>query len=122
MRAIYSLTTPQGRKDTPSLIDVKGVDRPTEFTGKEEDFQQRSTKHGSVLFLGDQGVRDHVGHGHVELEFTPSTTNVERCVLHSVFVLQQMLCAFTALTRYAANDIVANSRKNPLEALRRLQK
>ena len=61
MRAIYSLTTPQGRKDTPSLIDVKGVDRPTEFTGKEKDFQQRSTKHGSVLFLGDQGVRDHVG-------------------------------------------------------------
>ena len=30
--------------------------------------------------------------------------------------------ALIALTRYEANDIVANSRKNPLEAWRRLQK
>ena len=38
------------------------------------------------------------------------------------FVLQQMHTALMALTSYEANDIVANTRKNPLEAWRRLQK
>ena len=37
------------------------------------------------------------------------------------FVLQQRHTALMALTSYEANDIVANSRKNPLEAWRRLQ-
>ena len=38
------------------------------------------------------------------------------------FVLQQMHTAVMALTSYEAKDIVANSRKNPLEVWRRLQK
>ena len=38
------------------------------------------------------------------------------------FVSQQMHTALMALTSYEANDTVANSRKNPLEAWRRLQK
>ena len=38
------------------------------------------------------------------------------------FVLQQMHTALMALTSYEANDFVANSRKNSLEALRRVQK
>ena len=38
------------------------------------------------------------------------------------FVLQQMHTALMALTSYEANDIVADSRKNPLEAWPRLQK
>ena len=37
-------------------------------------------------------------------------------------MLQQMHTALMALTSCEANDIVANSRKNPLEAWRRLQK
>ena len=37
------------------------------------------------------------------------------------FVLQQLHTALMAPTNYEANDIVANSRKNPLEAWRRLQ-
>ena len=37
-------TTAHVRKDTPSLIDVKGLGRPKEFSGKEEDFQQWSEK------------------------------------------------------------------------------
>ena len=43
-RAINNLATAQVWKDTPSLIDVKGLDRPKEFTGREEDFQQWSKK------------------------------------------------------------------------------
>ena len=49
-------------------------------------------------------------------------TNQERGVQNLEFVLQQMHTAIMALTSYEANDIVANSRKNPLEAWRRLQK
>ena len=43
-RAINNLATAQVRKDTPSLVDVKGRGRPKEFTGREEDFQQGSKK------------------------------------------------------------------------------
>ena len=39
VRAINNLATAQVRKDTPSLIDVKGLGRPKEFAGREEDFQ-----------------------------------------------------------------------------------
>ena len=40
VRVIINLATAQVRKDTPSLIDVKGLGRPKEFTGREENFQQ----------------------------------------------------------------------------------
>ena len=50
------------------------------------------------------------------------TTNVDRCVLNLEFVLQQIHSALVALTVCDANDIVANSRKNPFEAWRRRQK
>ena len=46
----------------------------------------------------------------------------DRGVQDLEFVLQQMHTALMPLTSYEANDIVANSRKNPLEAWRRLQK
>ena len=44
VRAINNLATAQVRKDTPSLIDVNGLGRPKEFSGKEEDFQQWAKK------------------------------------------------------------------------------
>ena len=44
VQAINNLATAQVRKDTSSLIDVKGLVRPKEFFGKEEDFQQWSKK------------------------------------------------------------------------------
>ena len=44
VRAINNLATAQVRKETPSLIDVKGLGRPKEFTGREVDFQQWSKK------------------------------------------------------------------------------
>ena len=39
VRAINNLATAQVRKDTPSLIGVRGLGRPREFSGKEEDFE-----------------------------------------------------------------------------------
>ena len=58
----------------------------------------------------------------IDLEFLRTDTNEDRGVQNLEFVLQQMHTALMALTSYEANDIVANSRKNPLEAWRRLQK
>ena len=58
----------------------------------------------------------------IDLEFLPPSTNHERGVQNLDFVQQQMHTAPVALTSQEANDIVANSRKNPLEAWRRLQK
>ena len=58
----------------------------------------------------------------IDFEFLPTDTNEDRGVQNLEFVLQQMHTALMALTSCEANDIVANSRKNPLEAWRRLQK
>ena len=58
----------------------------------------------------------------IDLEFLPTDTNEDRGVQNLKFVLQQMHTALMALTIYETNDIVANSRKNPLEAWWRLQK
>ena len=58
----------------------------------------------------------------IDLDFLPTDTNVDRGVQNLEFVLHQMHTALMALTSYEANDIVANSRKDPLEAWRRLQK
>ena len=51
VQAINNLATTQVRKDTPSLIDVKGLGCPKEFTGREEDFQLWSKK-AEAFFAG----------------------------------------------------------------------
>ena len=56
-----------------------------------------------------------------DLEFLPTDTNGDRGMQNLKFVLQQMHTALMALTSYDSNDIVANSRKNPLQAWRRLE-
>ena len=58
----------------------------------------------------------------IDLEFLPSETNVDRGVQNLEFVSQQIHAALMAFTSFEPNDTVANSRKNPLEAWRRLQK
>ena len=44
VRAVNNLATAQVRKDTPSLINVTGLGRPKEFSGREQDLQQWSKK------------------------------------------------------------------------------
>ena len=58
----------------------------------------------------------------IDLEFLPTDTNEDRGVQNLEFVLQQMHTALIAFTSYEANDSIANSRKNPLEAWQRLHK
>ena len=123
VRAINNLAKAQDRKDTASLIDVKGLGRPKEITGRDEDFQQWAKK-TEAFFAGVIKESEMMLEWAAEqpTEFTTTDTNEDRGVQNLEFVLQQMHTALMALTSYEANDIVANSRKNPLEAWRRLQK
>ena len=49
----------------------------------------------------------------IDLEFLPTSTNVERGARNLEFVLQQLHTALMTLTSYGAKDIGASSRKNP---------
>ena len=132
VRAISNLATAQVRKDTQSLIELKGLGRPKEFTVREEDFQQWSNKteaffagviKDSEMMLEWAAERPtEITTTAIDLEFLPSETNEDRGVQNLEFVLQQMHTALMARTSFEANDIVANSRKNSLEAWRRLHK
>ena len=87
VRAINKIAAAQVRKDTPSLIDVKGLGRPKEFSGREKDFQQWSKKTKAFFagvikeldtmleWVAEQTVE--VTTTAVDLEFLPSETNVD---------------------------------------------
>ena len=129
---VNNFTTAQVRRDAPSLINTIDLGRPKEFSGKEKDFQQWS-KETKALFAGVTKESDmilewaaeqttEISTEFIDREFLPIMTNQERGVQNQEFILQQMHTMLTDLTSGEANDIVANSRKNPLEAWRRLQK
>ena len=95
VRAINNLATAQVRKDTPSLIDVKGLGCPKEFSGREEHFQQWSKK-TEAFFAGvikesemmlewaaEQATE--MTTTAIELEFLPTDTSLccSRCTQHS---------------------------------------
>ena len=111
VRAVNNLATAQVRKDTPSLIDVKGLGRPKEFSGREDGKESEMM----LEWAAEQTIE--ITTTAIDLEFLPSEANVDRGV-QLEFVLQQMHTALMALTSYEANDTVANSRK---KAWRRLQ-
>ena len=56
VRAINNLATAQVRKDSLDLIDMKGLGRPKDFTGREEDFQPVVEEDGGILRWCYQGV------------------------------------------------------------------
>ena len=97
----------------------------------EEDFQQWSKK-TEAFFAGVIKVSEMMLAWDTEqarksrrqqlISSLCRRTHEDRGVQNLEFVLQQMQTALVALTSYEANDIVANSRKIPLEAWRRLQK
>ena len=126
VRAISNVATAQVRKETLSRVDVKGLGRPKEFIGREEDFQQWSKKTGSwsrrwLDWSAEQPKeistefieREFLPIMTIDLEFLPTDANKDRGVQNLEFVLQQTHTAFTALTSCEANDIVAHSPKNP---------
>ena len=56
VRAINNLATIQGKKDTPSRIDVKSLGRPKEFLWQNRRFATVVEEDGGVLCGCDQGV------------------------------------------------------------------
>ena len=111
---------------------MNGLGRPKEFSGKEEDFQRWSKKteaffagvikESATMLEWAAEQTTHITTELIDREFLPTETNQERRVQNLEFVLQQMHTSLVPLTRCEANDIVANSRKSPLGAWRRLQK
>ena len=110
---------------------MKGLGRTKEFSGREEDFQQLSKK-TEAFFAGvikeSEMMLEWAAEQPTEitttatdLELLPTDANEDRGVQNLEFALQQMHTALMVLTSFEANDIVANSRTNPL-AWRRLQK
>ena len=109
VRASNNLSTAQVRKDTPSLIDVKGLGRPKELTGREENFQQWSKKM-EVFFAGviKESERTlewaaeqptEITTTAIDLEFLPTDANADRGVQNLEFVVQQMHTALTSMKR-----------------------
>ena len=88
VQAINNLVTAQVRK--VNLIDVKGLGRPKEFSGKEEDFQQWSKKTEAffagviqesemmVEWLAEQEAE--IKTELIDLEFLPTSTHKDRGV------------------------------------------
>ena len=108
------------------------MSRPKEFSGREEDFQQWSKKteasfagvikESAMMLEWAAEQATEITTTATDLEFLPTDTDVDRGVENLELALQQMHAALVALTSYEAKDIVANSRKNPPEVWRRLQK
>ena len=56
VRPINNLVTAQVRKVFPSLIDVKGVERPKEFTGTWGGIPTMVEEDGGILCWCDRGM------------------------------------------------------------------
>ena len=90
VRAINNLATAQVRKDTSSLIGVKGFGRPKEFTGREEDFQQRLKemeaffaaviKECEMMLEWAAEQATEITTTSIDLEFLATDTNVDKGV------------------------------------------
>ena len=78
------------RYSAPSLIGVKGLGRPNEFTGREEDFQHWSkkteaffagvTKESEMLLEWAAEQPTEITTTAIDLEFLPTDTNEDRGV------------------------------------------
>ena len=112
------LTTAQVRKDAPSPIDVNDPGRPKKFSG----FFVGVIKESGMMLEWAAEQTTEISTELINREFLLIATNQERGVQNVESVLQQMHATLMALTSREANDTVANSRKNPFEAWRRLQK
>ena len=130
VHAADNLTTVQAHEDAPSTIEVNSRDRLKEFSGRGEDFQQwaRTTetffagviKESEMMLEWASDKTMEITKTAIDLELLPTDSNDCRDVRNLEFILQHMHETLMTLTRQEANDIFANSRKNPLEAWRRL--
>ena len=76
---------------------------------KTEAFFAGAIKESEIMLVWSAEHVTETTVEHVELELTPTTTNVERCVPNVEFVLQQMHAAVMALTIYKATALIAET-------------
>ena len=91
---------------------MKGLGRPKEFTGREEDFQQwpkRTEAFFAVVIKESEMMLEwaaeqptEITTTAIDLEFLPTDTNEDREVQTLEFVVQQMHTALLTLTSYEA--------------------
>ena len=108
VRAINNLATAQVRKDTPSLIDVKCLGLPKDFSGRGGFSTVVEEDEGIVL-----GV---IKESEMMLEWAAEQATeitMWRRAKPGVCVLQQMHTELMLFTSDEANDTVASSRKHP---------
>ena len=127
---IDNLAAAQALEDAPRLINTNDIGRPKEFSGKEEGFQQWSKetkaffagviKESEMMLEWTAEQTTEITTTAIDLEFLPTDSNEDRGVHNLEFILQRMHTVLVALTSQEADDTAANSRKNPLEAWRRL--
>ena len=134
VQATDNLTTAQSHEDVhskaSSCINTNDVGRPKEFSGKEEDLQHWSDdikaffagvlKESKMMLDWTADQTMEITTTAIDLEFLPTESNGGRGVRNLEFVLKHMHEMLRSRTSQEANDIVANSQKNPLEAWRRL--
>ena len=72
-RVINNLATAEGKKDTPSLIDMKGLGRPKEFSGKEGFFTsgRRRRRRCLRVFEWSSEQATEISAAAIDLEFLP---------------------------------------------------
>ena len=112
-RTIKNLSTVQVPTDNPSHSDVKDLGRPKEFSGKKGDFQQWSKKteafwagvikeSETMLECSAEHITE-ITQELVDLEFLPTSPNVEQGVHNLKSLLRQIHKALVALTRCEEN-------------------
>ena len=128
VRAINNVATTQLRKDTQSLIDVKGLGRPKEFSGKEEDFQQWSKK-TEAFFAGviKESEMMLVWAAEQTTEITTELINREFLPPGARSTKPGVCIAADAYSAYGSHGLRGERHccqfaEEPLEAWRRLQK
>ena len=117
-------------EDIANPIDVNIQGCPNQFSGKGEDFQQCSRelqtflageiKESEMMLEWAADQMREITTNAIDLKFMPTDTNKGRRVRNLEFVLQHVHEMLRTCTSQEANGIVANSRKNPVEAWRRL--
>ena len=102
---------------TLQVLDVKGLGRPSEFTGNEEDVQQRSKKAEAFFayvvkeseIMLEWSAEQVTENTMKEVGLVATSTNVDRGVPSLECVLQHMHTSLMALTSDEANDNVAEA-------------
>ena len=130
VQVVNNLTAAHVVRDAPSLINAKDLGRPgILWQGRGQHWSKETkalfagvTKESEVMLEWAAEQTTEISTELIDREFRSNATDQEREARNLELILQQIHAVLADFTMGEAKDIVANSRKNPLEAWRRLQK